>query len=108
MIGSYDTFFKIYSEENDRLWELYRKGLMPKKILKGERFELSFQRNGTPVKFGGDEVNEAYLAEMVNQTRLIDGAHEVFGLPPWAVSVSHHYKWLQGGSIRENSKVGAG
>ena len=76
-IGSYDLFFKIYSEENDRLWELYRNGLMPKKVLSVQRFEASFERNGTPLGIDGGVVNEAYLAEMVNQTKLVDGAREV-------------------------------
>ena len=77
MIGSYDLFFKIYSEENDRLWELYRNGLMPKKVLSIQRFEASFEKNGTPLNIGGGVVNDTYLAQMVNQTKLVDGAREV-------------------------------
>jgi len=76
-IGSYDQFFKIYSEENDRLWELYRNRLIPKKVLIVQRFEASFEKNGTPLSIDGGVVNEAYLAEMVNQTKLVDGAREV-------------------------------
>ena len=77
IIGSYDLFFKIYSEENDRLWELYRNGLMPKKVLSVQRFEASFEKTGTPLNMGGGVVNDTYLAEMVNQNKLIDGAREV-------------------------------
>ena len=77
MIAPYDTFYKIYSLENDKLWNLYRQGLMPKKVLRVQRFEASFERNGTPLKIGGGDVNDAYLLEMVNQTKLIEGAREV-------------------------------
>ena len=77
IIGSFDAFFKIYSEVNDRLWELYRQGLMNKKVLSVQRFEESFEKNGTPLKIGGGVVNSAYLAEMPMQTKLIEGAREV-------------------------------
>jgi putative hydrolase of the HAD superfamily len=76
-IGSYTTFFKIYAEVNEKLWELYRQGLMPKKILSKQRFDESFEKHGTPVNIGGDVVNDAYLAEMPFQTRLVEGARKV-------------------------------
>ena len=76
-IGSYDAFFKIYSEVNDRLWDLYRKGSMNKKVLSIQRFEESFEKNSTPLFMGGAVVNDAYLAEMPMQTKLIDGAREL-------------------------------
>jgi len=76
-VGSYTAFFKIYSEVNERLWELYRQGSMNKKVLSVQRFEESFQINGTPLLRGGAVVNAAYLAEMPLQTKLIDGAREL-------------------------------
>jgi len=76
-IGSYDDYFKIYSEVNDRLWELYRQGQMNKKVLSVQRFEESFALHGTPLKSGGGIINAAYLAEMPLQTKLIEGAREV-------------------------------
>jgi putative hydrolase of the HAD superfamily len=76
-IGSYDVFFKIYSEVNDRLWELYRQGVMNKKVLSIQRFEETFEKNGTPLNIGGEVVNSAYLAEMPLQTRLVEGARQV-------------------------------
>ena len=77
LIGSFESFFRIYSEENNKLWDLYRQGLMPKKKLIVDRFESSFERNGTPVMVGGAEINEVYLNEMTNQTKLIHGARKV-------------------------------
>ncbi len=76
-IGSYDAFFRIYIDVNDRLWDLYRQGLIQKKVLSIQRFEESFQRHGAPVKVGGGAVNDAYLAEMPLQTRLIEGARKI-------------------------------
>ena len=77
IIGSYDLFYQIYSDENDRLWDLYRHQLMSKKTLCVQRFEAAFEQNGTPLTIGGGVVNDTYLAEMVNQTKLVDGAREV-------------------------------
>ena len=76
-VGSYKAFFNIYSEVNERLWELYRQGSMNKKVLSIQRFEESFEINGTPLCKGGAFVNEAYLAEMPLQTKLVDGAREL-------------------------------
>ena len=76
-IGSYDDFFKIYSEVNEKLWEQYRLGTMTKKVLSVQRFEESFQKHGTPLPKGGASVNETYLNEMPLQTRLVDGAREL-------------------------------
>ncbi len=77
VIGPYEDFFTIYSEENERLWDLYRKRQVTKKVLRVERFEAAFIRNGTPLAIGGDEVNDIYLEEMVNQTQLVEGAREL-------------------------------
>ena len=76
-IGSYDDFFKIYSDVNEKLWEQYRQGTMTKKNLSIQRFEESFEIHGTPLPKGGATVNETYLMEMPLQTRLVDGAREL-------------------------------
>ena len=76
-IGSYDAFFKIYSEVNENLWDQYRQGLMTKKVLSVQRFEESFEKNGTPLSISGSVVNATYLTEMPFQTKLIDGARKV-------------------------------
>ena len=76
-MDSYDDFFKIYSGVNDKLWDLYRQGLMNKKVLSVQRFEESFEKNGTPLKMGGGAVNDAYLTEMPLQTKLIEGARHL-------------------------------
>ena len=57
-IGSYDQFFKIYSEENDRLWELYRNRKRTKKELRIQRFEAAFARIGIDPRVDGALLNE--------------------------------------------------
>jgi len=77
LIGSYDVFFKIYSEVNENLWDLYRHGLITKKGLSVQRFEETFEKHGTPLSISGEVVNATYLTEMPLQTKLIEGAREV-------------------------------
>jgi YjjG family noncanonical pyrimidine nucleotidase len=76
-IDSFDIFFRIYSEVNERLWELYRQGSITKKVLSVQRFEESFERYGIPLIMDGAIVNTAYLTEMPLQTKLVDGARKV-------------------------------
>jgi putative hydrolase of the HAD superfamily len=76
-IGSYDLFCKIYSEENDRLWELYRNRKRTKQELRTQRFESAFERIGIDPKVNGTILNETYFNEMLNQTKLVDGAQQL-------------------------------
>jgi len=77
LIGSYDAFFKIYSEVNENLWDLYRHGLITKKVLSVQRFEETFEKHGTPLSISGAIVNATYLTEMPLQTKLVEGARKV-------------------------------
>lgn len=76
-IGSFDAYFKIYTAVNDRMWELYRQGLVTKRVLSIQRFEESFAKHGTPLPIPGALVNETYLLEMPLQTKLVEGARKV-------------------------------
>lgn len=76
-IGEYDRYFAVYHEVNERLWALYRDNLITKNILRGRRFEESLELNGTPMPGRGEMINDAYLAEMPRQLKLIPGAREV-------------------------------
>lgn len=104
-IGSYDTFFKIYSEVNERLWELYRQGLMAKNALSVQRFEESFEKNGISLNIGGGVVNTAYLAEMPMQTKLVEGARKVldylYGCYDMAI-ITNGFKEVQYDKIRKS------
>jgi len=77
LIGAYDPFFKIYSEVNENLWDLYRHGLITKKVLSIQRFEETFEKYGTPLNISGAVVNSTYLTEMPLQTKLVEGARKV-------------------------------
>ena len=85
-IGSYDAYFAIYHEVNERLWELYRNNKLSKSVLKGLRFEESFELNGTPIPGRGDLVNDAYLLEMPKQLKLVPGTLKVLD------ALHHKYK----------------
>ena len=76
-IGSFEDYYQIFDSVNERLWALYREGKMSKRILRVQRFEESFEKNGTPFPGMGEMVNQAYLAEMPGLTRLVDGAREL-------------------------------
>jgi len=76
-LGPFDEFYKIFDGVNERLWALYREGKMSKKILRIQRFEESFEKNGTPLPGMGEMVNDAYMAEMPGLTRLVEGAREL-------------------------------
>ena len=76
-LGPYDEFYKIFDSVNENLWALYREGKMSKKILRIQRFEESFEKNNTPFPGMGESVNEAYMAEMPELTRLVEGAREL-------------------------------
>ncbi len=77
IIGDYDRFFKIYHDVNERLWADYREGTLSKSILRVQRFEESLERNGTPIKGIGEELNDKYLGEMPLKTKLVNGALKV-------------------------------
>ena len=76
MIGTFDKFHRIYAEENNRLWQLYGKGLLSKEILRYKRFE------DTLLQFGLDDIDlakrmgEAYIDLSPRQTHLFPNAKE--------------------------------
>lgn len=76
-IGNYDRYFSVYYQVNERLWDLYRDNRITKNVLRGLRFEESLALNNTPIPGIGDRLNEAYLAEMPRQLKLVPGAREV-------------------------------
>jgi putative hydrolase of the HAD superfamily len=76
LIGTFDKFHRIYAEENNRLWQLYGKGLLSKEILRYKRFE------DTLLQFGLDDIDlakrmgEAYIDLSPRQTHLFPNAKE--------------------------------
>lgn len=76
-VGNYDSYFSVYYAVNERLWDLYRENKITKNVLRGLRFEESLELNNTPIPGIGDLLNEAYLAEMPKQLKLVPGARKV-------------------------------
>jgi putative hydrolase of the HAD superfamily len=76
-IGNYDDYFAKYHAVNERLWDLYRENKITKQVLRGRRFEESLELNDTPMPGIGDPLNDAYLAEMPKQLKLVPGARSV-------------------------------
>jgi YjjG family noncanonical pyrimidine nucleotidase len=76
-IGAYDDYYKIFASVSERLWSLYREGKLAKAVLRVQRFEESFEKNGTPFPGMEESVSEAYLAEIPGLTRLVEGARGV-------------------------------
>ncbi len=75
----FDRFFAIYNQNNDALWEAYRKKEFTKKELTSHSFQLTFDAlNMTGID--ALEMNELYLSEMPKQTHLIEGAREILHL----------------------------
>lgn len=72
----YTGFFEVYTQINDRLWELYRKNEIQKQELAAQRFILTFKETGI-AGIDGLEFNNQYLEQMPLQTRLCEGAYDV-------------------------------
>jgi YjjG family noncanonical pyrimidine nucleotidase len=75
-INLYDTFYEIYTVNNERLWDLYRQNKITKDELSKSRFEISFRETGITGIHASD-FNRDYLSQMPLQTRLCDGARSV-------------------------------
>lgn len=73
---AFDKFFAVYSENNNKLWEAYRKKEVVKKELIRQRFQLTFDvLNITGID--AQEMNDFYLTEMPRQVHLVDGTLKV-------------------------------
>lgn len=73
---SFDEFYKVYADFNERLWEAYRKKEIKKKELTKQRFQLTFDKLGIS-GIDSQEMNNQYLADMPNQKVLMSGALEL-------------------------------
>lgn len=72
----FQTFYEVYSQHNDHLWDKYRKKEIKKKELTRLRFQLTLGDLGLS-GIDPEEMNDRYLQEMPRQTFLIDGAEEL-------------------------------
>lgn len=72
----FDIFFESYSKHNHLLWDSYRRGEVTKKELTKKRFQNTFDELAI-LETVPEQMNEAYLAEMPKQNKLLEGAKEI-------------------------------
>ena len=73
----FETFHKIYSEYNARLWEDYAAGKIKREFLETERFEHPFRVVGTRNEEAVEALKTKYLELLGMQTVLKPGAKEI-------------------------------
>jgi putative hydrolase of the HAD superfamily len=60
-IPSVEEFLKVYNKFNEYYWDLYRKGLMEKAVLRGIRFGETLKTFGVDDPVLAEEISEDYL-----------------------------------------------
>lgn len=78
--ASFESFYSIYKEKNNELWEAYALGQIKREFLERERFEYPFRHVGADLEEAAEYVEALktkYLELLAQQTCLIDGAVEV-------------------------------
>ena len=68
----FHKFWKVYERENNRLWAMYRKGLVTRPEVSLGRFERSLRNIGAPI---GEalEMSHLFLEKLAHQTELCPG-----------------------------------
>lgn len=78
--GSFDSFFRIYSQINNYYWDLYRRNKVTKEILTTRRFEDSLHQYGMTPAVSGKEIHERFIELMPTKTQLTEGTIETLPL----------------------------
>lgn len=73
----FDTYYRLYSENNNHLWRLYGDGKITKEALNTERFLFPLRSVDASFLSVASQMQEAYLPLLAQQTRLMDGALEL-------------------------------
>ncbi len=60
-IESVEIFHEVYSQHNEKLWDLYRVGKISKELLRGKRFVLTLDSFGIDDKSLGDTIGDDYV-----------------------------------------------
>jgi len=77
LTGRENEFFETYYPINDKLWSMYRQGLLPKETLRWQRFRDTFAHFGTyPVEWVKN-FEETYIAQAPLQTALFPQTIEI-------------------------------
>jgi putative hydrolase of the HAD superfamily len=75
-IQSLNEFTEVYHKHNDFFWDLYRNGKMTKDVLRGIRFQATFESFGIDNKTLVDQITEDYLYHSPRNVFLFPNAHK--------------------------------
>lgn len=75
-ILSFDEFSKVYHKHNDYYWDLYRKGELTKDILRGIRFQATFESFGIENRELIKNISEDYLYHSPRNVFLFPNTHK--------------------------------
>ena len=76
-IAAFDEFVSVYHSHNNRLWEQYRNGELPKATLSQQRFEFTLRDFGVDDKAFAGQIAQDYLTISPTKTVLFPYAIEV-------------------------------
>lgn len=72
---SYDTFYTLFLNLNEILWEQYNHGKISKEELQNTRFRTILSEHTVELDFY--KMNEDFIATTCSKSKIIDGAHEI-------------------------------
>ncbi len=75
-IQDVETFVSVYNKFNDYYWDLYRKGEVTKEVLRGIRFQTTFDSFGLDNKLLVQQITEAYLYHSPRNVFLFPNTHK--------------------------------
>lgn len=76
-IKDFNRFLRVYEDQNEKMWESYRRGLVRKQELRNGRFERTFEKFGIQDPQLAADAAAFYLERSPQKTQLIDHTHDV-------------------------------
>lgn len=72
--SSFEGFYTIYLENNNKLWDCYNKGLLKKEELMEQRFKKLFEKYTEMSETESKDLNDAFMYNTSKKTKTVDGA----------------------------------
>jgi putative hydrolase of the HAD superfamily len=76
-IDSSVEFIDVYQEINEKLWDLYRKGLLNKRKLRSQRFSKTLEYFGLFDEYLGEQIGTAYVEISPHKTAVLPNCMEI-------------------------------
>ncbi len=76
-VKNIENFYKYFSKNNNKVWELYNNGLIKKDVLRNKRFEMTLNDFGIINPELAKKLNEDFLKLSPTKTGLIDGTIDI-------------------------------